>query len=289
MDHGALRLLDETTAHARAMFSIFTRLPEEGMGRIMAAAMTFMRRWSVEIVLVVGEKGPISFGDLSRILGGLPSGSLTPRLRDLEAKGILARTPAGDAQGRVLYSLTPAAQPLADASYTLTLGKAYHHACVRGADWALPLPTLDPPAQVRVEPRDLGVHAKRYITSATAFRAQHAATSTEGEFEEAIETARRYCIACTRKWHAGVLWTLATQGPLTFGQLKGMTGAGDEALSTALRGLAELRNVERDEQDASRAYRLAPFGYFDMSLGMGSVFVYDTIQATIEGRSPLVA
>ncbi len=284
----SLRLLNDTLTHARAMYSTFVRLPPEGMGHLMGAAMTFMRRWSVDIVLVIGEKGPISFGDLSRALGGLPSGSLTPRLRDLEAKGLLARTPAGDAQGRVLYELKPEAKPLASASYALTVGKSHHHACVRNT--AAPrLPALHAPMPIDAAPEALATHGKRYLESATAFHAHHTSISEEGEFEAALETARRYCVACTRKWHAGVMWTLSTLGPHTFSELKQRLGAGDEALSAALRGLLELENVELDGEGASRKYRMAPFGFFDMSLSMGSISVYESIQSRIEGRSSLVA
>ncbi len=289
MEAKSLELLNDTLSHARSMYSIFVRLPPEDMGRIMGAAMTYMRRWSVEIVIIIGEKGPISFGDLSRALGKLPSGSLTPRLRDLEAKGLLARTPVGDAEGRVVYELTPEARPLADASYALTLGKSHHHACVRNKEESTGLPALDPPSPIRADPADLTTHAKRYIKSATAFRMHHASVSEDGEFEVALETARRYCLACTRKWHAGVMWTLATMGPHTFSALKQRTGAGDEALSTALRGLAELKNVELVGEGASRKYQMAPFGHFDMSLGMGAVSVYEDIESRFEGRSSLIA
>ncbi|HVM45316.1 MAG TPA: winged helix-turn-helix transcriptional regulator, partial [Candidatus Thermoplasmatota archaeon] len=150
MTERSLDLLDETAMHARGMFSAFVRLPPSGTARLLDATMSFMRRWSVEIVLVVGEKGSATFGELSRALGGLRSGSLTPRLRELEATGILARRPAGDAQGRVLYELTADARPLADASYALTLGKAYHHARVREASWAKPLAALDRATEVRM-------------------------------------------------------------------------------------------------------------------------------------------
>ena len=130
---------------------------------------------------------------------------------------------------------------------------------------------------------------EHYLASAAAFHAEHAVASADGEFEDAIETAMRYRVACTRKWHATVLWTLSTLGPLTFGQLKARIGAGDEALSTALRGLTELQNVERDGDGGSPKYRMAPFGLFDMSLGMGAVYVYERIRSETEGRSTLVA
>jgi DNA-binding HxlR family transcriptional regulator len=78
-----------------------TPLPEE----VRRLADLLERRWSVSI-LVASQEGAIRFNEFMQMLGPVPPATLTSRLGELEAAGVLAREVVATRPPRVEYRLT---------------------------------------------------------------------------------------------------------------------------------------------------------------------------------------
>ncbi len=58
------------------------------------------------------QHGPVRYGQLRRLLGGVSTKMLTQALRELEADGLLARHEFAEVPPRVTYSLLPSGRQL---------------------------------------------------------------------------------------------------------------------------------------------------------------------------------
>ncbi len=63
-------------------------------------------RWTVLIVGILAEEGPIRFGELARRVDGISQKMLTQTLRSLERDGLVRRTLYPQVPPRVEYELT---------------------------------------------------------------------------------------------------------------------------------------------------------------------------------------
>jgi DNA-binding HxlR family transcriptional regulator len=63
-------------------------------------------RWKTRVIYLLGEQGPLRFGELRRLLPGISPKVLTQRLRELEADSIAWRQPDTMVPPRVTYGLT---------------------------------------------------------------------------------------------------------------------------------------------------------------------------------------
>jgi DNA-binding HxlR family transcriptional regulator len=79
-----------------------TPLPEE----VRRVADLLERRWTVSI-LVASHEGAIRFNEFLQMLGPVPPATLTSRLAELEAAGILVREVIPARPPRAEYRLTP--------------------------------------------------------------------------------------------------------------------------------------------------------------------------------------
>ena len=64
-------------------------------------------KWSMYIIHVLAEAGPLRFSELRRRVDGVSQRMLTVTLRGLERDGLVARTVYPEVPPRVEYSLTP--------------------------------------------------------------------------------------------------------------------------------------------------------------------------------------
>ena len=63
-------------------------------------------RWKAPIIHLLGERGPLRFGELRRLLPGISPKVLTQRLRELETDAIAWRRQDTMVPPRVTYGLT---------------------------------------------------------------------------------------------------------------------------------------------------------------------------------------
>ena len=68
-------------------------------------------KWKVQAVWRLSF-GPLRFGELRRLLGGVSEKVLTAQLRELETDGVLIREVVASSPPKVTYSLSPAGQQL---------------------------------------------------------------------------------------------------------------------------------------------------------------------------------
>lgn len=76
------------------------------MERVVANLAVFFNKWTVEIIIVLGQYGTMRFSELRVNLSGISSRTLTQRLRDLESRGLVKRKMFDEMPVRVEYSLT---------------------------------------------------------------------------------------------------------------------------------------------------------------------------------------
>lgn len=68
-------------------------------------------KWKIVLVWAMAE-GPVRFGELRRMLGGITESTLTRQLRELERDGMIHREVFREVPPHVEYSLTPAGEGL---------------------------------------------------------------------------------------------------------------------------------------------------------------------------------
>ena len=95
------------------------------IARFHAAIDAISGKWKLEILCVLMD-GVLRFGDLRRALPGITQHMLTAQLRDLEADGLLTRTPYPQIPPRVDYELTDAAYALLPVLRALRDWSAQH-------------------------------------------------------------------------------------------------------------------------------------------------------------------
>jgi DNA-binding HxlR family transcriptional regulator len=72
-------------------------------------------KWSMLIVLQLGTRSPLRFGELKTIVGGISQKMLTITLRQLENDGFVQRVYFPEVPPRVEYSITPLGKSLVEA------------------------------------------------------------------------------------------------------------------------------------------------------------------------------
>ncbi len=273
LDKEARRRLDAVSKVGHQAWDTYLSLPPEILQRTLDHVEFILRRWVLELLLVIRRKDEIHYGAIARALGGLPSGSLSPKLRDLEEKGLIQVRSRGL---RRYYAITPEAVDLANAVYCLASAKCYHHASVQHGQNAPDIGSFTGLAPVATKaPTVAGLTALQddFAAAAASFYAYHSALQPEDRMEATMDTARRFTEACSRKWN-GVIMVCLMRGNASFTQLKDMAGLGNQALTNAINELLELKAVHQTEE----GYELAPFGVFDMGFGTNMVAMYERVQ-----------
>lgn len=67
-------------------------------------------KWKSPILLSLGFKGTMRFGELQRMHGGIPAKTLSKELKDLEQNGLVKRTVLDTMPVTVQYEITPYAR-----------------------------------------------------------------------------------------------------------------------------------------------------------------------------------
>jgi DNA-binding HxlR family transcriptional regulator len=75
--------------------------------RSVGALNPLLQKWSIEICFLLRMKTTLRFNELKDGLPGIGSRTLSQRLKELEAQGIVQRRAFADVPVRVEYSLTP--------------------------------------------------------------------------------------------------------------------------------------------------------------------------------------
>ena len=75
--------------------------------------------WTTHILWVLGNGGPIRFGELRRLVGGVSSKMLAARLRRMEADGLIYRHHEPTVPPQVIYGLTARGRELDEALRSL--------------------------------------------------------------------------------------------------------------------------------------------------------------------------
>lgn len=76
------------------------------MDRTVQSLAVFFNKWTVEIIILLGGQKAIRFNELKARLEGISGRTLSQRLRDLEAQGLVERKVFDEMPVRVEYSLT---------------------------------------------------------------------------------------------------------------------------------------------------------------------------------------
>lgn len=91
------------------------------MARVVANLAVFFNKWTVEIIIVLGQHETLRFSELKERLTGISSRTLTQRLRDLEEQGLVRRKMYDEMPVRVEYSLTKKGLDVAALALPLVL------------------------------------------------------------------------------------------------------------------------------------------------------------------------
>lgn len=91
------------------------------MERVVSNLQVFFNKWTVEIIIVLGQHETLRFSELRASLAGISSRTLTQRLRDLEAQGLVKRRMYDEMPVRVEYSLTSKGLDVAALALPLVL------------------------------------------------------------------------------------------------------------------------------------------------------------------------
>lgn len=86
----------------------------------------FFRKWVVEIVYVLGQKGTQRFNELKESLDGISSRTLSKRLTELQEQGLVDRELYDEMPVRVEYSLTGKGQDVATLALPLIVYLRLH-------------------------------------------------------------------------------------------------------------------------------------------------------------------
>lgn len=95
--------------------------PDDEMGAVEGLACycpvdgvidTISKKYSLQIVGLLGANGPMRYGELEDVLGATSSSLLSNRLEDLAETGLIERRSFDEIPPRVEYSLTPRGREL---------------------------------------------------------------------------------------------------------------------------------------------------------------------------------
>ncbi|MCA1819575.1 MAG: helix-turn-helix transcriptional regulator [Halobacteriales archaeon] len=112
--------LDELAeGHRKAMDQVVTWLTGYGdldreVRRSVEALNPLLQKWSIEICFLLRMKEPRRFNELKEQLPGIGSRTLSQRLKELEAQGIVTRTVFPEVPVRVEYRLSPKGSRMGD-------------------------------------------------------------------------------------------------------------------------------------------------------------------------------
>jgi DNA-binding HxlR family transcriptional regulator len=112
--------LDELAeGHRAAMDQVVTWLTGYGdldreIQRSVEALNPLLQKWSIEVCFLLRMKEPRRFNELKEGLPGIGSRTLSQRLKELEAQGIVQRTVFPEVPVRVEYRLTPKGSRMGD-------------------------------------------------------------------------------------------------------------------------------------------------------------------------------
>jgi DNA-binding HxlR family transcriptional regulator len=112
--------LDELAeGHRKAMDQVVTWLTGYGdldreIQRSVEALNPLLQKWSIEVCFLLRMKEPRRFNELKEGLPGIGSRTLSQRLKELEAQGIVQRTVFPEVPVRVEYRLTPKGSRMGD-------------------------------------------------------------------------------------------------------------------------------------------------------------------------------
>lgn len=73
---------------------------------------TISKKYTLQIVGLLGANGPMRYGDLEEVLGATSSSLLSNRLEELTDAGLIERRSFNEVPPRVEYSLTPRGREL---------------------------------------------------------------------------------------------------------------------------------------------------------------------------------
>ncbi len=90
-------------------------------------------KWSVLIILNLGERGENRFNELQRAIGGISKRMLSKSLQSLERDGLVARTVTDGYPPAVRYALTALGRSLGEPIASLAAWAVAHRDAVAGA------------------------------------------------------------------------------------------------------------------------------------------------------------
>ncbi len=79
------------------------------------AAAFLSKKWTLSIVVIIGNFGTLRFNDLLHRIDGMSQKTLSKRLQELEKHGLISRQAFAEKPPRVEYSLTTEGQKLRKA------------------------------------------------------------------------------------------------------------------------------------------------------------------------------
>ena len=89
-------------------------------------------KWKSPILLSLGYKGTMRFGELQRLHAGLPAKTLSKELKDLETNGLVKRTVLDTMPVTVKYEITPYGRTLETVLLQLHGWGVKHREHIRG-------------------------------------------------------------------------------------------------------------------------------------------------------------
>ena|SRR5438552_1448427 len=100
---------------------VLPRLTQDQMDEIVAKLRVFFNKWTVEIIMVLGQRDAVRFNELKSALTSISGRTLSQRLRDLEGQGLVRRTVFDEMPVRVEYALTTRGAQVAKLALPLVL------------------------------------------------------------------------------------------------------------------------------------------------------------------------
>ncbi len=88
-------------------------------------------KWKSVVLLSLGFRGTMRFGELQRMHQGIPAKTLSKELKDLEANGLVKRTVLDTMPVAVQYEITPYGRTLEKLLLELRLWGMDHRAYIR--------------------------------------------------------------------------------------------------------------------------------------------------------------
>lgn len=117
-------LVEHSREITRELFDLLGEDPSDLQGEIdrtVQALQVFFNKWVVEIMYILRMRGVLRFNELKEGLGGISGRTLSTRLKELEARGLVHRELYDEMPVRVEYSLTERGMDVANLSMPLIL------------------------------------------------------------------------------------------------------------------------------------------------------------------------